>query len=116
MEKVIKYHAPKRVKFDVASNPEFLREGSAIEDFMHPDRIVIGVESKKAKDILVGLYSTLNAPIVITDIKGAEIIKHAANSFLATKISFINAISVRASGLTNNSLFVSESSRSEILG
>lgn len=82
----------KKVKFDVASNPEFLREGSAINDFMHPDRIVIGVESKKAKDILLELYKPLNAPIIVTDIKSAEIIKHASNSFLATKISFINAI------------------------
>lgn len=85
-------YARKKVKFDVASNPEFLREGSAINDFMHPDRIVIGVESKKAKDILLELYRPLNAPIIVTDIKSAEIIKHAANSFLATKISFINAV------------------------
>ncbi len=82
-----------KVKFDIASNPEFLREGQAIGDFMHPDRIVIGVESKTARDILVNLYRPLNAPIVITDIKSAELIKHASNSFLATKISFINAIS-----------------------
>ncbi|MFH1779292.1 MAG: UDP-glucose/GDP-mannose dehydrogenase family protein [Candidatus Omnitrophota bacterium] len=88
----LQHYARKKVKFDVASNPEFLREGSAINDFMHPDRIVIGVESKKAKDILLELYKPLNAPIIVTDIKSAEIIKHASNSFLATKISFINAI------------------------
>lgn len=82
-----------KIKFDIASNPEFLREGQAINDFMHPDRIVIGVESKKARDILVGLYKPLNSPLVITDIKSAELIKHASNSYLATKISFINAIS-----------------------
>lgn len=82
-----------KIKFDVASNPEFLREGSAINDFMHPDRIVIGVESKKAKDMLINLYKPLGAPFVITDIKSAELIKHASNAFLATKISFINAIS-----------------------
>lgn len=82
------------IKFDVASNPEFLREGTAIEDFMYPDRIVIGVESAKAKSILSELYRPLGAEIVATDIKSAEIIKHASNSFLATKISFINAISV----------------------
>lgn len=82
-----------KIKFDIVSNPEFLREGQAINDFMHPDRIVIGVESKKAKDILTNLYKPLNAPIVVTDIKSAELIKHASNSFLATKISFINAIS-----------------------
>jgi len=85
-------YARKKVKFDVASNPEFLREGSAINDFMHPDRVVIGVESKKAKDILLELYKPLNAPILVTDMKSAEIIKHASNSYLATKISFINAI------------------------
>jgi len=89
----VKINNRHKVPFDVASNPEFLREGSAIEDFMHPDRIVIGVESKKARDLLVELYRPLNAPVVITDIKSAEIIKHASNSFLATKISFINAIS-----------------------
>lgn len=83
----------KNVEFDVASSPEFLREGSAIYDFMHPDRIVIGVESKKAKDILVSLYKPLKAPLVVTDIKSAELIKHASNSFLATKISFINMVS-----------------------
>jgi len=83
----------RKVKFDVASNPEFLREGQAISDFMHPDRIVIGIESKKAKDLLVNLYKPLNAPMVITDIESAELIKHASNSFLAAKISFINAVS-----------------------
>ncbi|MCX5710477.1 MAG: UDP-glucose/GDP-mannose dehydrogenase family protein [Candidatus Omnitrophica bacterium] len=83
----------KKIVFDVASNPEFLREGTAIRDFMHPDRIVIGVESKKAEELLSRLYEPLNAPLVITDIKSAELIKHAANSFLATKISFINAVS-----------------------
>ncbi len=82
-----------KIKFDVASNPEFLREGSAINDFMHPDRIVIGVESKRAEELLCNLYRPLNAPLVITDIKSAELIKHASNSFLATKISFINAVS-----------------------
>jgi UDPglucose 6-dehydrogenase len=80
------------IKFDVASNPEFLKEGTAIEDFMHPDRIVIGVETKKAKAILAKLYSPIKAEIVATDIKSAELIKHASNSFLATKVSFINSI------------------------
>ncbi|MGB2662041.1 MAG: UDP-glucose/GDP-mannose dehydrogenase family protein [Candidatus Omnitrophota bacterium] len=79
--------------FDVASNPEFLREGTAIEDFMNPDRVVIGVESQKAEEMLKELYKPLDAKIVVTNIKGAEIIKHASNSFLATKISFINALS-----------------------
>lgn len=85
--------AKKGVTFDVASNPEFLREGTAVADFMNPDRIILGVESAKAKKILTQLYQPLKAKILITDIKSAEIIKHASNSFLATKISFINAIS-----------------------
>jgi UDPglucose 6-dehydrogenase len=85
-------NSKKKVNFDVASNPEFLREGSAISDFMHPDRIVLGVESKKAKEILLELFKPFKAPIIVTDIKSAEIIKHASNSYLATKISFINAI------------------------
>ncbi len=85
--------AKKGVSFDVASNPEFLREGSAVQDFMNPDRVVLGVESKKAEGILTDLYKPLKCTLVITDIKSAEIIKHASNSFLATKISFINAIS-----------------------
>jgi len=79
--------------FDVASNPEFLREGSAIKDFMKPDRIVIGAESERARKLLMSLYKPLKASLVVTDIKSAELIKHASNSFLATKISFINAIS-----------------------
>ena len=80
-------------EFEIASNPEFLREGSAIKDFMNPDRVVIGVESERAEKLLRDLYEPLNTKIVVTNIKGAEIIKHAANSFLATKISFINALS-----------------------
>jgi len=80
-------------KFDIASNTEFLRESTAIEDFMNPDRVVIGVESEKAEKILRELYEPLRTKIVVTNIKGAELIKHASNSFLATKISFINAIS-----------------------
>ncbi|MCA9408833.1 MAG: UDP-glucose/GDP-mannose dehydrogenase family protein [Candidatus Omnitrophica bacterium] len=79
-------------EFDVASNPEFLREGSAVHDFMNPDRVVIGVESKKAEKILREIYKPLKPKMVVTNIKSAELIKHASNSFLATKISFINAI------------------------
>ncbi len=89
----IETYIKSKVKFDVASNPEFLREGQAINDFMHPDRVVIGVESKTAEKMLVNLYKPLNAPLVVTDIKSAELIKHASNSFLAAKISFINAVS-----------------------
>lgn len=93
VKQTISTYIKRKVKFDIASNPEFLREGQAISDFMHPDRVVIGAESKKARDILISLYRPLNAPIVVTDIKSAELIKHASNSFLAAKISFINAIS-----------------------
>ena len=82
----------RRVPFDVASNPEFLREGSAIHDFLHPERIVIGVESVRARQLLEELYKPFEAPLVITDIHSAELIKHASNSFLAMKVSYINAI------------------------
>jgi UDPglucose 6-dehydrogenase len=78
--------------FDVASNPEFLREGSAVEDFLKPERVVIGVSSARAEKILRELYKPLKAKMVVTDIKSAELIKHASNSFLATKISFINNV------------------------
>jgi UDPglucose 6-dehydrogenase len=88
----IKRYNKKNVDFDVASNPEFLREGSAVSDTMEPDRIVIGVSSKRAARILKELYAPLRAPVIVTDIKSAEIIKHASNSFLATKISFSNAV------------------------
>ncbi len=93
VKRTIETYVKKKIKFDVASNPEFLREGQAINDFMHPDRIVLGVESAKAKDKLGNLYKPLNASLVFTDIKSAELIKHASNAFLATKISFINAVS-----------------------
>ena len=92
---IIKKINPK-AKFDVASNPEFLREGSAINDFMRPDRVVIGCESEKAKNILKELYRPLfllETPILFTKMETAELIKYAANSFLATKITFINEIS-----------------------
>jgi len=88
----IKTYLKKKIPFDVASNPEFLREGTAIQDFMKPDRVVLGVESAKAKQLLTALYKPLGAPIVVTDINSAELIKHASNSFLSLKISFINAV------------------------
>lgn len=93
IEYTIKINLRKGLSFDVASNPEFLREGTAIDDFLNPDRIVIGATSKKAVDLLLGLYKSIKAPKIVTDIKSAELIKHASNSFLATKISYINAIS-----------------------
>lgn len=93
IKKTVSSCLKKKCKFDVVSNPEFLREGSAIYDFTHPDRIVVGAESAKAKELMLGLYQPLNRPILLTDIKSAELIKHASNAFLATKISFINAVS-----------------------
>jgi UDPglucose 6-dehydrogenase len=90
----IKRYCKGQADFDVASNPEFLREGFAVEDLMHPDRIVIGVRSPRPTEALKSIYAPFNAPIIVTDINSAELIKHAANSFLALKISYINAISV----------------------
>ena len=92
---IIKKINPK-LDFDVASNPEFLREGSAINDFMRPDRVIIGCKSEMAKNILKELYRPLyllETPIIFTQRETAELIKYAANSFLATKITFINEIS-----------------------
>jgi UDPglucose 6-dehydrogenase len=88
--------------FDVASNPEFLREGSAVEDFMRPNRVVIGVSSPQATAILKDLYSPLyliETPVVITDLQTAEIIKYASNAFLATKVSFINEVANLCEGV-----------------
>lgn len=92
VRETLEHSVRKKVPFDVASNPEFLREGTAVNDFIHPDRIVIGVESKRAQQLLVELYKPFKAPLLVTDIASAELIKHASNAFLATKISFINAV------------------------
>ena len=82
-----------KVPYDVVSNPEFLSEGTAVQDFLKPDRIVIGVTSHRAEKLMREIYGGIDAPIVVTDVKSAELIKHASNSFLATKISYINAVS-----------------------
>ncbi len=95
VKKTLKRYSLNPVNFDVASNPEFLREGSGVEDFMNPDRIVIGVETKKAEKLLTRLYKPLidnRVPVLVTDPGTAEMIKHASNSFLAMKISYINMI------------------------
>jgi UDPglucose 6-dehydrogenase len=92
-ETIRRYNQAK-VEFDVVSNPEFLREGFAVEDLMRPDRIVIGVASPRPVPRMREIYAPIDAPILVTDINSAELIKHAANSFLALKISYINAISV----------------------
>ncbi len=82
----------KDAQFDVASVPEFLREGSAISDTLHPDRIVIGAESNKTRDLLVELHKPVQSPFILTNLATAELIKYASNSFLATKISYANSI------------------------
>lgn len=88
----IKRYNKNKVGFDVVSNPEFLREGSAVQDLMHPDRIVIGVTNQRPVAKMKEIYAPFNAPIIVTNINSAELIKHACNSFLALKISYANAI------------------------
>ena len=93
VREVMRRHARRGARYDVASNPEFLREGTAVDNFMRPDRVVIGVDSARAKEMLRSIYSPLyliETPMVVTDVRTAELIKYAANAFLATKISFIN--------------------------
>src|SRR5580692_2380620 len=92
VSETIKRYCPGKVEFDVVSNPEFLREGFAVGDLMKPDRVIIGVSSNRPAAAMKEIYKPFNAPIIITDINSAELIKHAANSFLALKISYINAI------------------------
>jgi UDPglucose 6-dehydrogenase len=94
VKQVIKKANP-NLDFDVASNPEFLREGAAIDDFMRPDRVVVGVQSDRAAEVMNEIYRPLSLrdfPVVVTDLESAEMIKYAANAFLATKITFINEI------------------------
>ena len=91
-KEIIEREKPQRASFDVASIPEFLREGQAISDTLHPDRIVMGTESKEAEELLVELHEPIDGTYVLTNIETAEMTKYAANSYLATKISFANAI------------------------
>jgi len=90
----IKRYCKSHAEFDVVSNPEFLREGFAVEDLMKPDRVVIGVRTQRPVAMMKEVYTPFNAPIIVTDINSAELIKHASNSFLALKISYINAVSI----------------------
>ena len=92
VREIIQKHQKVPVEFDVVSNPEFLREGSAIEDTLRPDRIVIGAPNQQVALTLLELYAPLERPMIITDVPSAEMIKYASNAFLAAKISFINAI------------------------
>ncbi len=102
VRKLVKETNP-QLEFSVASNPEFLREGAAIEDFMNPDRIVVGVEDEKSRQIFAQIYAAFAAEkLIVTDIVTAELIKYAANSFLATKISFINEMADLCEGIGGN--------------
>jgi UDPglucose 6-dehydrogenase len=95
IEAMVREGAGSKHRFAVVSNPEFLREGSAIEDFMHPDRVVIGTRDERAAELMKDVYSPLAAadvPFIVTDVETAELIKYASNGFLATKISFINEV------------------------
>jgi UDPglucose 6-dehydrogenase len=94
VEETIRRYSKRNVEFDVVSNPEFLREGFAVEDLMHPDRVVIGTKGERPVAKMKEVYAPFGAPVMVTDINSAEMIKHASNSFLALKISYINAVSV----------------------
>lgn len=93
IKRTISLYKKSEVEFDVASNPEFLREGRAVSDFMNPDRIIIGVETDRAREMMVKIYEKYKDQLLVVDIDTAELIKHASNSFLAMKISYINLIS-----------------------
>ncbi|WP_193214360.1 UDP-glucose dehydrogenase family protein [Luteolibacter marinus] len=92
VEQTVRRYAPEGVEFGVVSNPEFLREGCAVDDLLNPDRIVIGSNDDRALAMMQKIYEPFVAPVLVTDINSAELIKHAANSFLALKISYINAV------------------------
>ena len=92
IKRTIELNNINNAEFDVVSNPEFLREGKAVYDFLHPDRIVVGSESERAAHIMLDLYEPLKAPVIVTNIETAELIKHASNAFLAMKISYTNAL------------------------
>lgn len=93
IRRIIAAHSNGAAEFDVASNPEFLREGSAINDFLNPERVVLGVDSERARKILEELYASFDCPIFVTGLNTVELIKHASNTFLAMRVSFINMVS-----------------------
>jgi|688.fasta_scaffold02523_19 UDPglucose 6-dehydrogenase len=107
-DKIKEVIAGRKVIFDVVSNPEFLREGTSIYDANHPDRVVLGSKSSTALNVMSSVYEHLNCPIVKTDLASAELIKYAANSFLATKIAFINEISQICERTKANVQYVAE--------
>ncbi len=109
IKKIIKKHN-RYANFDVVSNPEFLREGSAIEDFMRPNRVIVGFENEKSKKIMENIYQPLyliQTPILFTDLKSAELIKYASNAFLAMKISYINQMADLCEALNTDIHFIS---------
>jgi UDPglucose 6-dehydrogenase len=108
VSETIKRYCKAKVEFDVVSNPEFLREGFAVGDLMKPDRVVVGVRSPRAIAAMKEIYTPFKAPIIVTDINSAELIKHAANSFLALKISYINAIAAVCEAAGANVMEVAE--------
>ena len=94
VKRTIERYNKRKIPFDVASNPEFLREGSSVDDFLHPDRVVIGCESPRAAELLLKVYAPIEGKKLVVDLESAELIKHASNAFLSMKISFINAVAV----------------------
>jgi UDPglucose 6-dehydrogenase len=97
--RLVRQECPDGFKFAVVSNPEFLREGQALHDFLHPDRVVLGSEERWAGEKVAELYEPLNAPVMVTDIRTAEMVKYASNAILATYISFINEIAMLCENL-----------------
>lgn len=108
VSRILEETKPQGAEFDYASVPEFLREGTAISDTVSPDRVVIGSESQRAQDILVKIHEPINAPVIITNFETAELIKYAANSFLALKISYANAVAKLSEVLGADALKVLE--------
>jgi UDPglucose 6-dehydrogenase len=108
IRKIIEENKPEKAEFDLASVPEFLREGTAINDTLYPDRVVIGTDSPKARKLLIELHKPINGERVLTNLDTAEMIKYAANSFLATKISFANAIAELSEKVGSDALKVME--------
>ena len=108
VRRILEEYRPKGAEVDYASVPEFLREGSGISDTTNPDRVVIGAESKRAQDVLIKFHETIKAPVIVTNFETAELIKYAANSFLALKISYANAIAKLSEILNADALKVLE--------
>ena len=102
VQRIIEENSPHPLEFDVVSNPEFLREGTGVSDFLNPYRVVVGTDSQKATGVMAELYSGIDAPLLITDPVSAELIKYASNAFLATKVAYINAIANMCEAMGGN--------------